>query len=452
MVLVTVAAIVTTLATFWWLRSGRYMYGRWTWQPEPMAPLPSMREPPVTGWRTGILDLGVPQPPAASAMPTVAASNVTGAPMPLIGSLGDRAYFFAMSHGGPDTQWWLVGIDTSNGHRLFDAISLNVDSRPPECLLNGPDQILCIFDTPQSTALVVDSGTGDILYRGPTDIETASVKLNLERLGPYAVATTPGRGIYGIGSRAETTWFIPGGGTPREPSSHRPDPKDPVLSWQPDTNPKVWHATVFSVTDGVVVHPEIESGATIAAPAMYPGGFAANVRRANGEDLGVMFFDDHGRRISQVAGRVRGGGSLLGLASIAFSGSDTVTLFSPTGGRLLTLPDRAMARVGRTLFLLESGTQTFPEWRQYDLKSGAKGPVCDFRMQHYVGTDGSTLVFDVTNPKAGILARGRDMATCKELWTLPAQPDSLQRIWRVDTNLIQLSADGTELSSLVPPG
>lgn len=450
--LVTVAAIVTALATYWWLHSGRYIYGRWSWQPEPIELLPSMYEPPVTGWRTSVLDLGVPPPPAQDAVPTIAASNVTGAPKPLIGKLGDRAYFFAVSHGGPDPQWWLVGIDTSSGRGLFDALSLNTGNRPPDCLLNGPDQILCIYDTPRNTALVVDSGTGDVLYRGPTDVETASVTLNLERLGPYAVATTPDRGIYGIGSRAETTWFIPGSGMPGEPSSHRPGPNEPVLSWQPDANPKVWHATVFSVTDGTVVSPEIEAGAKIDAPAMYPGGFAANIEQADGEDLGVGFFDHHGRRISQVEGRVRGGGSLLGLASVVFDDSDTVTLFSPAGGRLLTLPDRGMARVGRTLLLLESGTQTFPEWRQYDLKTGEKGPVCDFRMQNYIGTDGSTLVFQVTNPKAGLLARGRDMATCRELWTLPAQPDSLQRIWRVNTNLIQLSADGTTLSSLVPPG
>lgn len=449
--LVTVAAIVTALATYWWLHSGRYIYGRWSWQPEPIELLPSMYEPPVTGWRTSVLDLGVPPPPAQGAVPTIAASNVTGAPKPLIGKLGDRAYFFAVSHGGPDPQWWLVGIDTSSGRGLFDALSLNTGNRPPDCLLNGPDQILCIYDTPRNTALVVDSGTGDVLYRGPTDVETASVTLNLERLGPYAVATTPDRGIYGIGSRAETTWFVPGDGSTEAVTTMQLGAGAAVLSSQRGTDPKLSNYSIFSAADGTPVTPDVEPGATLHDPAVYPGGFAANVQAEDRKHLGAYFFDQSGRRIATVDGRVVGS-TLIDLPIVASDNSDHITIFTPDGHRLLDVPGRGLNRVGTTLLYSEGGTYEFPEWRQYDLKTGEKGPVCDFRMQNYIGTDGSTLVFQVTNPKAGLLARGRDMATCRELWTLPAQPDSLQRIWRVDTNLIQLSADGTTLSSLVPPG
>lgn len=449
--LVTVAAIVIALTTLWWLHSGRYIYGRWTWQPEPIELLPSMHEQPVTGWRTSILDLGVPQPPAEGTMPTIAASNVTGAPKPLIGKLGDRAYFFAVSHGGPDAQWWLVGIDTSNGRGLFDAVVLNTGSRPPACLLNGPEQILCVYDNPQNTALVVDSGTGDVIYRGPTDIETGSVKLNLEQLGPYAVATTPGRGIYGIGTHAETTWFVPGDGSTEAVTTMQLGVGTAVLSSQRGIDPKLSNYSIFSAADGTPVTPDIDPGAALHDPAVYPGGFAATVQAKDRKYLGAYFFDQSGRRIATVDGRVVGS-TLIDLPIVASDDSGHTTVFTPDGHRLLDVPGRGLNRVGTTLLYSEGGTYEFPEWRQYDLKTGEKGPVCDFRMQNYIGTDGSTLVFDVTNPKAGILARGRDMATCKELWTLPAQPDSLQRIWRVNTNLIQLSADGTELSSLVPPG
>jgi hypothetical protein len=90
-------------------------------------------------------------------------------------------------------------------------------------------------------------------------------------------------------------------------------------------------------------------------------------------------------------------------------------------------------------------------WREYDLKTGDKGPACDFNMSNYLGTDGSVIVFGATNRKADVLAKARDLATCDTLWTVPSEADSLGRIWRVNTTLVQLSDDGTELMSLVPP-
>jgi hypothetical protein len=90
-------------------------------------------------------------------------------------------------------------------------------------------------------------------------------------------------------------------------------------------------------------------------------------------------------------------------------------------------------------------------WRQYDLNTGAKGAACDFNMGNFLGSDGTVFVFKVTNRKAGLVAKARDRNTCETLWTLPAAVDSLAHVWRVNDTLVELSDDGTELTSLVAP-
>ncbi len=441
-----VVVVVAAATTFWWLHNGRYALGRWGWHPDQTQLLPSMHDAPEIGWRASTLTFAIPI--ANGSAPTIAASNVPGAPKPLIGSVGNNAYFLAVSARGDDTDWWLVGIDTGSGNALFDAIALSTGDRAPECRLNGPTRILCIDRSRDDNALILDLASGSVIYRGPSGLRSQAPQLSLKSAGNYAIATEDGRGIYGIGDHAETTWFIPGSGTPQETSYDPAHPDRPVLSSQPDANPRVWNSTVYSVTDGKVISLSDQEDADIRRIAFYPGGFGANLADPGDQ---VSFFDETGRQVARVDGQVSGGGSLLGLPSIKVDESDNVTIFSPGGDRLLTVPDLPRVRVGTTLFLMENGTREFPEWRQYDLKTGAKGPVCDFPMHRLLGTDGSALVFETTNRQAGRLASARDMATCADLWVLPAEPNSLQRIWRIGSNLIQLSADGTELSSLVPP-
>ncbi|MGN7782768.1 hypothetical protein ACTJJE_25080 [Mycolicibacterium sp. 22603] len=406
-----------------------------------------MREAPGIGWRADILTFGIPSSTADGDLPKIAASNDPGSPKPLIGSVGNKAYFLAVSTRGADTDWWLIGIDAGNGSALFDAVALSTGDRAPECRLNGPTRILCIDRSRDDEALVLDLTSGSVIYRGPSGLDSSAPRLSLKSAGNYAIATADGRGIYGIGDRAETTWFIPGSGTPQETSYDPVHPDRPVLSSQPDANPRVWNSTVYSLTDGKAISLSDQGNSEIRRLAFYPGGFVANMAESADQ---VSFFDETGRQVARVDGEVSGGGSLLRLPSIKVDDSDNVTIFSPAGDRLLTVPDLPRVRVGTTLFLMENGTQEFPEWRQYDLKTGAKGAACDFPMHRLLGTDGSVLVFETTNRQAGRLASARDMATCADLWVLPAEPDSLQRVWRIGSHLVQLSADGTELSSLVP--
>ena len=72
-------------------------------------------------------------------------------------------------------------------------------------------------------------------------------------------------------------------------------------------------------------------------------------------------------------------------------------------------------------------------------------------MQNYIATDGSIFVFEVTNRDAGLLATAADRDTCERVWSLPTHPGSFDRIWRINTTLVQLTNDATELSSLVSP-
>ena len=46
---------------------------------------------------------------------------------------------------------------------------------------------------------------------------------------------------------------------------------------------------------------------------------------------------------------------------------------------------------------------------------------------------------------------GLDLATCKTLWTTTSRRDAFHYLWRVNTTLVQLSEDATELMSLVAP-
>jgi hypothetical protein len=47
--------------------------------------------------------------------------------------------------------------------------------------------------------------------------------------------------------------------------------------------------------------------------------------------------------------------------------------------------------------------------------------------------------------------KARDLTTCDTLWTLTSPVGTFRDVWRVNTTLVQLSDDGTELTSLVAP-
>ncbi|BBZ15149.1 hypothetical protein [Mycobacterium branderi] len=213
---VTTIVVVAATLVILWRKHAEEFSARLTWRPPAQAFLPSMRVQPGPGWRTTATDLGLPALTPGDARPSrIATDEDAFESWPFVGNLGDDAYFRASSAGGPGREWWLAGINVRDGHRLFPAVPLPVSpGKPaPRCYLNGPDAVLCLTrDIDNVTAWVIDAQTGRVSYTGPTDLRTYSGKLAVHQIGIYAVAMTQFQGVYGIGPKAETTWFIPGDG------------------------------------------------------------------------------------------------------------------------------------------------------------------------------------------------------------------------------------------------
>ncbi len=141
---------------------------------------------------------------------------------------------------------------------------------------------------------------------------------------------------------------------------------------------------------------------------------------------------------------------IVGLASGGWA------VFTPDGGKLLQgagkMPQQARL-IGSTFFLEDPEDTLSRRWRSYDVRTGAKGEACSYALDSgYLGTDGHVGVFDSGNPNVGLVTKGMDLATCDVLWQIDSAKGSFRDVWRINTTLVQLSDDGTELTSLVAPG
>jgi len=437
---VTVVAVVVVMTGLWWVRDGRYDVARRGWQPTD-ALLPPMRDQPIPGWRIRVTDLGLPAPVDGTGPSRIAVGNEPGGPRPIVGTVGDDAFLLAISGSTPRPQWWLAGINVRDGRSLFPAVALTT-TRPPECFLNGPAYVLCLSVDASPTAWVIDTKTGAVAYTGPTDLRTASETLSVRQIGGYAVAETDGQGVYGIGLRAETTWFVPGHGRAQPDSPRLSGRALSAVATQGASAAQDQDTTVFALDDGTIVKPEVPEGAPLKTTFVYAGGFAADVESAS-----VLFFDEGGKRLGDAEGSLSTDQSELPVVTE----HDVSTVYSPAGAPLLRSKTPPPSVVGTTAFVSEAGPQGVPLLRQYDLKTGAKGSACEFSLKNYLGTDGSVLVLAVGNPGSGAVAKAIDRATCDTLWTLPAEIDSLARVWGINSTLVRLSDDGTELWSLVSP-
>jgi hypothetical protein len=443
MAVVVVLALVVCVFV-WRTRDGR-LANRGTWHNAEDDFSSSMRDQPVPGWRTSATDLGLPAELEGADPSRIAESNDTFGPRPFIGRVGDKAFFLARSGSEPNPQWWLTGVDVKSGQPVFPAVPLLTDINFPRCFINGPTDVLCLSYELSATAWVVDAQSGAVLYNGSTDLRALPGPLVVEQVANHAVASAARQGVYGIGHRAETTWFVPGDGTVVGTADI-----DTTLATQGSKEKSDWNTAVFDVRDGRVLKPEGQDGIKLQTTVLYPGGFAA-VAEVDDKLTGVQFFDETGKHL---------GGGIQGRPSTDRSGTlpivaryegDQSGVFSPGGGLLLDMPPGNKFVVGDSILLNENKSDTFPMWRQYDVNTGAKGAACDFNMGNFLGSDGSVFVFKVSNRKAGLVAKARDRNTCDTLWTLPSAVDSLAHIWRVNDTLVHLSDDGTELTSLVAP-
>lgn len=432
------------------------------WQPPPQAVLnSSMRIRPVPGWRANASSLGLPE------------SSIIGttddAPwsMPLVGFVENNGYFLASNPGLAERQHWLIGLDTQTGDPLFAPVQLDVAAPSPKCFLNGPESVLCLSDDVregrvESTAWVIDAHTGEVVFNGPTQLHTTPGSgVNVEQAGIYAVAQIRGEGLYGIGSHAETTWLVPHTAmVSSRISASAVDTAPPTLAAAQDTTPGSDGMVVFSLVDGKVMRPDLGNGNIPGSAVVYPGGFAMEII-ADSEystPRSVAFFDDDSNRVGET--KISGSLSPFSMSLPIVEDVPVSTVFGANGAGLVQVPDQELTQnsvlIGDRLFAPESnweGPVKVRKWRQFDLTTGEERNTCRSNMSQYLANDGSVGVFETDrNDVTGATIFAMDLTACEELWTMPVDPDSFHRLWRIGDTLVELSDDGRELHSLVAPG
>ncbi|WKG02075.1 hypothetical protein [Mycolicibacterium sp. HK-90] len=437
---------------------GAPTFQRGDWQPPKQAVIASsMRERPIPGWSTRVTGLRLPD----SAIVGTADEPVHSDPF--VGAVGSSGYFLASSPGTPDRQWWLIGLDVRTGNQLFSPVSIDAGSRYPNCFVNGPEFVLCLADavhgyTTETTAWVIDTRTGDLVFNGPTELHTTPGSgVTVVQVGIYAVAHLEDQGIYGVGPRADTTWSVPDVGVTRTQWSGDSTPS--TLAAARDSAPGSDRMVVFSLVDGKTITPDLGEGRAPQTAVTYPGGFAIQAVTATHSSTPdkLMFFDEAGNPVGEK--EVSGNLSTISAVLPVVEGLPSSTVFGAKGAGLIQFPDQQLGQNGRVighrLYAPESnweGPVKVRRWHQFDLTTGEEGKTCRPNMSGYVANDGDVGVFETDrNEVTGATVFAMDLTTCEKLWTIPVNPDSFHRLWRMDDTLVELSDDGKELHSLVAP-
>lgn len=394
----------------------------------------SMRRQPVPGWTTTAKDLGLP--PGTVVRP--------------VGNIGDRGVFLGIAGEG----WWLLGLDVTNGRRVFGPVRLGSagDATDFNCYVNGPPAVLCVRQGPDpkvpSTAWAVDTSSGTLTFDGPTDLRVARTDGQpiLEQIGDYAVATVTGKGIYGVGSRGELTWFVPGNGIlPAQFTKMARDSAPSTLAVQGSGQVS---DIVFSVVDGKIVKPAVLQDVQLGQAVVYPGGFGYEY--TEGPDLTerVAFFDNTGKKVGEPQGDGRLETRSLDLPVVGSASNNRV--YSIDGRKLLDLPPSVPSPDARLIgfrFYISTDAD-HRRWQQFDLRTAKAGKACEGASlgYQYIASDGEVAVaLTAESP-----AQGVDLATCDTLWSIPGSaPNEAKEVWKVNTTLVQRTDD--KLFSLVAP-
>lgn len=398
----------------------------------------SMRQQPVPGWTTSVDQLGLP--PGTVARP--------------VGHIRDLGVFLGITDEG----WWLLGIDVTSGKRSFGPLELGLagDATDFNCYINGPPMVLCVRQeqdrSAPSTAWVVDTSSGKLLYNGPTELRLAATSgeghPKVEQFADYVIATAQGKGVYGVGSRGELTWFVPGNGI--LPAQFTRLGRDTIPSTLAIQGSGQVADVVFSVVDGKVVAPAMPAGTQLGRAVVYPGGFGYEYTTAGDYATErVAFFDDTGRKIgeSTIEGTLEN--RSLDVPIVGSKAKNVVITLE--GQQLLDLPPsgpRPYARlIGSRLFIATDADHR--AWHQFDLRTGEAGKTCEGEnlWAYYIASDGKVVV---ALDEGDGLVHGVDLATCDVLWSIPGSaPNEAKEVWKVNTTLVQRTND--RLFSLVAP-
>lgn len=442
------ATILVSRVLPWWRSTDDAEFVRGHWRAPPQGLLSSsMAVEPVPGWRTKVSSIGLPDE-TDSAPYKFGVDENPFLSDPYVGNMGDHAYFMLGNIDSPTPQWFLVGIDVRTGDRTFAPVPLATDQARPRCYLNGPDALLCLTDDGKDgTAWIINSHNGRVEYTGPTALTVYSSQFIMRQIGLYAVALKPDSGIYGVGPTAETTWFVPGNGTVNDADPHPLDLVPPTLTNQPAGRGAARTIT-FSLKDGTVIRPTLADNKQQQRSVTYPGGFAAEV--AAPRELGhVQFFDDSGAREgpNSAPGEL---GQANGLPLVNLAGGGWA-LFDAPGELLMqqATPTHANAEIVGDMLLISGDGPG--DKRQFDMTSGTEMKPCDLP-EGYFASDGRVALGEHGYADTVRTTTAVDLTTCDTVWKSESPVGTFHRLWRINTTLVQLSDDGTELMSLVAPG
>lgn len=252
---------------------------------------------PVPGWRLTPADIGLP------------ADTSIGQSL---AAVGERAYFVTGCENCASPRGWLYGVNLKTGTRLFDPVLLDgfhYSSWFHDCHENGLAIAVCVDnaapkDGQPGRVWVVDLAQGKVTYSGKTDMWQQNVPgpgPQLHTVGnprgqTRLVASVAGKGVYGVGPRAELTWFVPGSGHLVPPVLAPDDGSAATLATQiPTANDPKYR--VFSVIDGTEKTPAPPPGTTLRRAIVYTCGFAYQYEAAN--TVGVLFYDPAGHLLAR---------------------------------------------------------------------------------------------------------------------------------------------------------
>jgi hypothetical protein len=415
----------------------------------------SLEHKPVPGWRLSASDIGLP--------PEVPVGS-------LFASTDDNAYFVTdkTDAHGLSPMGWLYGVDIHTGKMLFPPIELKDFRGDPfgECYGNGPGVAVCLTSGDPELGLpqlvwVVDLEHGQVTFSGPTDLfpqsESGTDKYVVRAIGNYhgetrLVAARKGEGIYGIGPNAERTWFVPGGGEIFDAGYRQVNDIPPVTISMQNPRPSEPDAPyrVFSVLDGTDLTPTAPPGTIIRKALVYSGGFAYSFHESGKPD-GLLFYDTAGKQIGRYQDKKSSmtpvENSALPLARLQADPAQWQA-FSATGKLLLSFPSPHVGVyfkvIGTKIYADQGDTEN--HWQQWDLVTGASGPICELSLQYdYVGSDGKIVI--VGGGVDTDFVQAVDPSTCATAWKLTAQDTGKGlQLWKVGTGLVQRTLyDLTEL-------
>ncbi|WP_134082810.1 hypothetical protein [Mycobacteroides salmoniphilum] len=398
---------------------------------------------PVPAWQLSQADIGLP--------PQVRVGNMFAA-------LGDTAYFVAGTGCAGDVcvgpKGWVYGLDIRTGKKVLGPIELNDfwGSSSDDCYSNGPSVAVCVTpecdvigcDGLKELAWVIDLNRGEITYTGPPGVHAgASAHPELPYLRMIGssggetrlVGAVEGKGVYGVGSRLEPTWFLPGSGdVPQADSGVVNDAAPVTLAVQMPDRSIGQGLRVFSA-DGKDLTPTPPEGLEVGSNVqIYPGGFAVEYQK-DARLGGVSLFDTEGNEVVHLPeARFLKPSSAM---PIMQSGEQTLVYSAAGKQQISAIAGDSYRSIGTTLYANVGPRR----WQSMDLLTGQRGPVCTLDLDlDYVGSDGSTLVWHDMDNKVYTAV---DPATCRTRWEIQDHwvTAAQTRLTKASTGLVQVTTD-----------